>query len=116
MKTFQHHKSFNNVPVLHSAWVLLQKLMECCRSCEISQDTFFDYLVFKPGKFFHYDVYKTCNQSSEKADQPTHHPATDLQTAETLKHKTEEQGRKRADHSYKGLHGKQGMNVCFFTG
>lgn len=69
----------------------------------MSQDTLFDYLVFNPSKLLHHDVYKTGNQAGEKADQPAHHPAADLQTAETLKHKTEERGRKRADDSFRGL-------------
>lgn len=76
-------------------WVLIRT--------EISQDTLFDYLVFNPSQFLHHDVYKAGNQTGEEADQPAHHPATDLQTAETLKHKTEEKGRERPDNSFKGL-------------
>lgn len=75
-----------------------------CRAYEISQDTLFDYLVFHSSKFLHHDVYKAGNQTSEKADQPAHNPATDLQTAETLKQETEEKGRETADNSMEGLH------------
>ncbi|TNN37134.1 hypothetical protein EYF80_052696 [Liparis tanakae] len=37
------------------------------------------------SQFLHHDVYETGDEAGQEADQTTNHPATDLQTAETLK-------------------------------
>ena len=54
-------------------------------SCTNLQDTLFDHLVFDPSQFFHHYVYETGDEAGQKADKAADHPATDLQTAETLK-------------------------------
>lgn len=48
------------------------------------QDTVFDQLKFVPSQYLHHDVYTTGYNASQKSNKATDHPATDLQTAETL--------------------------------
>lgn len=53
--------------------------------CINLQDTLFDHLVFDTSQFLHHNVYETGNEAGQKANETTHYPTTDLQTAETLK-------------------------------
>lgn len=63
----------------------VQPQKSCKRWRSYLQDTLFDHLVFKPSQFLHHDVDETGDEAGQKANQTTDHPATDLQTSETLK-------------------------------
>ena len=52
------------------------------------KDTLLDHVVLEPSKVLHDDVDDAGDEARQEANEPTHHPAADLQAPEALRRNT----------------------------